>query len=100
MDDVKRSYQIEPNICSRCGRVIAQGQTYYDAHANKFCYDCNEAIKAERRERNAERRRLERIGRANRLYEEGCRPSEIAQMMRIKVREVYELLAEGEAKDE
>lgn len=93
MDGKKRIGWI--NRCSVCGKHISVGMTFYDGQANRYCYDCNERRKKERKRESALRIRKGRIEKARELYKQGKKPSEIAAELSVTREEVYKLLSEG-----
>lgn len=81
--------------CSICGADITRSMKFHDNMANRYCYDCYQAMKA-RSKRPAVKKpkgtRKISCRKAKKLYKDGYKPSEIASMLNCTAEEVYEAL--------
>lgn len=82
--------------CSICGADITRSMKFYDNMANRYCYDCYQAMKA--RKEPIERKKITGEQLINRqiktLYRRGRKPSEIAKSLNVSKKKIYEVLDE------
>ena len=83
----------EVEKCVDCSRALRPGITFYDRFGNRYCYDCWERRKAEKRARR--KQRAEEGDGIPAMYRRGMKPSEIARAKGCTIERVYEVLNGG-----
>ena len=84
-------------VCCKCGRDITRAMKFYDRQGGRYCYDCweekeirNKPQEANKRANKAKEHPDKRYIKA--LYRCGYKPSEIAEMVGIPKKQIYEVL--------